>query len=77
MSTASPATGGHPLVFHEANDVRAFSREQRKQGKSIGFVPTMVRHVRNTSETARRLWASLFFGTADGALRRGVVLQGE
>lgn len=29
-------------VFHAAAAMRAFSREQRQQGKSIAFVPTMV-----------------------------------
>lgn len=31
-----------PQVFTEAADMRKFSREQRRQGKTIGFVPTMV-----------------------------------
>ena len=32
-----------PVIFRDAASMRAFSREQRRQGKSIGFVPTMVR----------------------------------
>lgn len=35
-----------PLVFTEAADMRQFSREQRRQGKTIGFVPTMVGVIR-------------------------------
>ena len=31
-----------PLIFRDAASMRAFSREQRRQGKTIGFVPTMV-----------------------------------
>lgn len=30
-------------TFTEAAEMRAWSREQRKEGKTIGFVPTMVR----------------------------------
>lgn len=29
-------------MFKEVVDMRAFSREQRREGKTIGFVPTMV-----------------------------------
>lgn len=32
-----------PIVFTEAADMRAFSREQRRMGRSVGFVPTMVK----------------------------------
>ncbi len=31
-----------PLVFEDAKGIRGFVREQRRQGKTIGFVPTMV-----------------------------------
>ena len=34
-----------PQIFRDAAGMRAFSREQRRQGKTIGFVPTMVRFV--------------------------------
>ncbi|KAL4531311.1 hypothetical protein Ndes2437A_g08649 [Nannochloris sp. 'desiccata'] len=30
-----------PILFTEAAEMRAFSREQRRMGRSIGFVPTM------------------------------------
>lgn len=30
-------------VFVEPSDMRAFTRQQRREGKSVGFVPTMVR----------------------------------
>ncbi len=33
-----------PQVFRDAAAMRAWSREQRRQGKTTGFVPTMVRH---------------------------------
>ena len=32
-----------PQVFPDAAAMRAWSREQRRQGKTVGFVPTMVR----------------------------------
>lgn len=32
------------LIFSDAADMRAYSREQRRLGKTIGFVPTMVRY---------------------------------
>eukprot|EP00887_Chlorella_sp_A99_P003988 scaffold11.g3988.t1 len=31
-----------PVVFEDKAEMRAWSREARRQGKSIGFVPTMV-----------------------------------
>lgn len=31
-----------PLIFKEAKEMRAWVREQRRQGKTVGFVPTMV-----------------------------------
>ena len=41
-----------PLVFESAADMRKFVRAQRREGKTIGFVPTMVRFggVRSGSE---------------------------
>ena len=32
-----------PVVFENKEDMRAFSRARRREGKTIGFVPTMVR----------------------------------
>lgn len=34
-----------PLIIRDKDAMRAFSREQRRAGKTIGFVPTMVRWV--------------------------------
>lgn len=31
-----------PIIINNAAEMRAFSREKRKMGKTIGFVPTMV-----------------------------------
>ena len=33
---------GQPVVIEEAAEMRAYARDQRRQGRSIGFVPTMA-----------------------------------
>ena len=33
-----------PQVVPDAAAMRSWSREQRRQGKTVGFVPTRVRH---------------------------------
>lgn len=38
----STAAGGPIKVISDAKEMRAFSRSQRAQGKTVAFVPTMV-----------------------------------
>lgn len=43
-TTSICAAMASPQVIRDAAAMRAWSREQRRQGKTVGFVPTMVRH---------------------------------
>ena len=40
-----------PQIFVEAADMRTFVRDQRRNGKTIGFVPTMVGLPRRVDES--------------------------
>ena len=42
-----------PQVIRDAAAMRAWSRELRRQGKTVGFVPTMVRHGTDRSRLPR------------------------
>ena len=73
---------GSPHVFRDVQGIRKFSREQRRNGKTVGFVPTMVCRIvgalrrspwcsGGTGRHAITLWVCVLLATLQGYLHDG------